>query len=114
MPMFKELNPYIKLDGSPFYINREVEEWDKMDNAPRRAGVSSFGFGGAYAHVVLEEYANQIQRPDSETFISSHSIRLLDDKKIVALAPSINSVRKCNKSDVVGNIFLQGNWCKYD
>ncbi|MGN4848975.1 amino acid adenylation domain-containing protein [Bacillus cereus group sp. MYBK134-1] len=56
MPGFKSINPYIKLDGSPLYINKEVVEWPKIKGEQRRAGVSSFGAGGAYAHVVLEEY----------------------------------------------------------
>src|SRR5437763_7831004 len=55
----EQLNPSIQLEGSPFYIVQENQEWkalqDHAGNAlPRRAGVSSFGFGGANAHVVLE------------------------------------------------------------
>ncbi|MBU6402979.1 MAG: hypothetical protein KGS61_21875, partial [Verrucomicrobia bacterium] len=53
----KQVNPYIKIEGSPFRIVRETEPWSApADGVPRRAGVSSFGFGGANAHVVLEEY----------------------------------------------------------
>ncbi|MEW6381937.1 MAG: alpha/beta fold hydrolase [bacterium] len=58
---FEELNPYIQLEGSPFYIVKETRPWEPLKGddgriIPRRAGVSSFGFGGANAHIVLEEY----------------------------------------------------------
>ena len=56
MPTFSTLNPYIKLDDSPLFINEKCIPWRIVDSKPRRAGVSSFGFGGTYAHVVLEEY----------------------------------------------------------
>lgn len=57
----EELNPYLKLEGSPFHVARAAEPWERARDAagnllPRRAGVSSFGFGGTNAHVVLEEY----------------------------------------------------------
>jgi polyketide synthase PksL len=51
-----ELNPHLELEGSPFWVVRERTPWPRRADAPRRAAVSSFGFGGANAHVVLEEY----------------------------------------------------------
>ncbi|MCG6895404.1 MAG: SDR family NAD(P)-dependent oxidoreductase, partial [Desulfobacteraceae bacterium] len=58
---FDALNPYIDLAGSPFFVVAEKREWEEPvdengTRLPRRAGVSSFGFGGANAHVVLEEF----------------------------------------------------------
>jgi len=57
----EDVNPYVRLGGSPFYLVTENREWTAPRDAdgrtlPRRAGVSSFGFGGVNAHLVIEEY----------------------------------------------------------
>lgn len=51
---FTELNPYIDLKESPFYIVDKTKAW-VTNETPRRAGISSFGFGGTNAHVIIEE-----------------------------------------------------------
>lgn len=67
---FNELNPYIQIEGSPFYINSSTKPWEHLNDGggkviPRRAGISSFGFGGVNAHVVLEEYIPEGLKPIS-------------------------------------------------
>ncbi|MBV9305427.1 MAG: SDR family NAD(P)-dependent oxidoreductase, partial [Acidobacteriaceae bacterium] len=57
----KQLNPQLQLDGSPFKIATQGQAWQPVSDRtgqtkPLLAGVSSFGFGGANAHVILEEY----------------------------------------------------------
>ncbi|GAA4670335.1 hypothetical protein GCM10023347_25150 [Streptomyces chumphonensis] len=52
-------NPHLDLSGGPFTVLRETRNWEPKDPdgrpLPLRAGVSAFGFGGANAHVVVEE-----------------------------------------------------------
>jgi acyl transferase domain-containing protein/acyl carrier protein len=56
---FKQPNPKIDFNGSPFRVNDKLAEW-VAGETPRRAGVSSFGIGGTNAHVVLEESPRQL------------------------------------------------------
>jgi len=51
---FAQLNPYIELKGSPFFVNGQLLDWPSS-GSPRRAGVTALGIGGTNAHVVLEE-----------------------------------------------------------
>jgi polyketide synthase PksN len=66
----QEVNPYLKLEHSPFYLTKATHAWKSIqgndgNSLPRRAGVSSFGVGGANAHVVLEEYLPATQPVDA-------------------------------------------------
>lgn len=54
------LNPYIDFENSPFYVQRNVSDWQPRWGYPRRAGISSFGAGGSNAHVILEEWETKL------------------------------------------------------
>jgi acyl transferase domain-containing protein/SAM-dependent methyltransferase len=67
----QEVNPYVDLADSPFFIVDKTRPWDRLQDAagrplPRRAGVSSFGFGGVNAHVLLEEHVPPALSPPSQ------------------------------------------------
>ncbi|MCG8618361.1 MAG: SDR family NAD(P)-dependent oxidoreductase, partial [Desulfobacterales bacterium] len=89
------VNPYIRLDDTPFYIAREAREWTAPTDAegrilPRRAGVSSFGFGGANAHVILEEYVDDTpaaytgNQPSVFVLSAKNEPRLRDYARVMA------------------------------
>ncbi|MBN2441954.1 MAG: acyltransferase domain-containing protein [Spirochaetales bacterium] len=91
---FKELNPKINLDNTPFYINVKLKEWS-IDDGVRRAGVSSFGIGGTNAHIVLEE-APQIT-PSRKS--RSHQLLFFSAKTISALEKMTdNLVEYCKEN----------------
>lgn len=58
------LNPKISFDNTPFYLQRELQEWKRpvlivngeKREYPRRATVTSIGAGGSNVHIIVEEY----------------------------------------------------------
>ncbi|MEW2063376.1 amino acid adenylation domain-containing protein [Streptomyces sp. NPDC007002] len=52
---YREPNPQLRLDASPFHVVDRLRDWP-ADGGPRRAAQSSIGLGGTNAHAVFEEY----------------------------------------------------------
>ncbi len=52
---YRNINPNIRLEDTPFYINTTLRDWQVEPGTKRRAAVSSFGLNGTNAHLVIEE-----------------------------------------------------------
>ncbi|AKJ29422.1 non-ribosomal peptide synthetase [Caldimonas brevitalea] len=63
---YHRTNTNIALEGSPFYVNTDLRDWETPDGQPRRAAISSFGASGTNAHMVIEE-APAVPRPPHPT-----------------------------------------------
>ncbi len=83
-------NPYLELESTPFYLQRELIAWQVPESSLRRAAISSFGAMGSNVHLILEEYplqkAPQLS-PESEGFIIPLSAK--NEDRLLAYAKRV-------------------------
>lgn len=60
---FNRPNKYINFIESPVYVNDQLCDWKRGQEA-RRAGISAFGFSGTNCHMILEEAPHENDKDD--------------------------------------------------
>ena len=78
------LNPRIDFQTSPFYVQRQLQEWPAVRSGgrvqPRRAGLSSFGAGGTNHHLIIEEYPEVGDGPEAVGSVGEPLVFVLSAK----------------------------------
>lgn len=66
---FEKPNPKLDLDNWGLKVVRELEKWPVAPGQKMRASVNNFGYGGANAHVIMEDASglSQIHRVNGHT-----------------------------------------------
>jgi non-ribosomal peptide synthase protein (TIGR01720 family) len=87
-PSFERPNPHLTEAARRLHISRASSPWNDSSR-PRRIGVSAFGFGGANAHVVLEQA--QTTEPAEVVTAERGFVIPLSAKSQAALAATIEA-----------------------
>ncbi len=106
------LNPYLKLQGTPFQVVREARPWPAPLAAdgtplPRLAGVSSFGAGGSNAHVILQEYLPDEAAAEQPRVGQIRRLVVLSAKTAQALRGRARSLLQAIEEGVVDDATLE-------
>ncbi|ACL75230.1 SDR family NAD(P)-dependent oxidoreductase [Ruminiclostridium cellulolyticum] len=111
----EELNPNIYFDTTPFYVQRQLSDWEQPKTIingeektfPRRAAISSFGAGGTNVHLILEEY----QMPVAKTCEEEPELIVLsakNDERLAEYAKNILNKLKKESATSLGSEMKAG------
>ncbi|MEU6751859.1 beta-ketoacyl synthase N-terminal-like domain-containing protein, partial [Spirillospora sp. NPDC046719] len=98
-------DPHPALDGGRLRVVREAAEWERPAGGPRRAVVNAFGFGGANAHVILEEppagrarRRRRLDAPSSEEGVLRLAARTTDELASLLAVPDEELLARAGES----------------
>ncbi len=97
------INPLIELENSPFYITKELTDWDAHE---KLAAINSFGFSGTNAHLVLSNF-NESKIPRRGRSHTSHLIVIsakIQDVLVQKVEDLRNWLEKHPKEAEIGDI----------
>ena len=101
-----ELNPNIQFNKTPFIVQQSLKEWKRPSltingetkEFPRIAAISSFGAGGSNAHVIIEEYENQLPVTSYQLPVNSYQLPVNEPVLIVLSAKDKKRLREMVKN----------------
>jgi probable biosynthetic protein (TIGR04098 family) len=103
-PNLEVQNKYIEVEETPFYLIKSTSDWKEEGNHKRIAGVSSFGFGGANAHVVLEEYSpkqsKKYKSNDAAIILLSAKNKEQLDQRVIQLDKYLQTTKLVRLHDI--------------
>ncbi|MER6815179.1 beta-ketoacyl synthase N-terminal-like domain-containing protein [Spirillospora sp. NPDC000708] len=98
-------DPHPALDGGRLRVVREAAEWERPADGPRRAVVNAFGFGGANAHLILEEppagrarRRRRLDAPSSEEGVLRLAARTTDELASLLAVPDEELLARAGES----------------
>lgn len=89
---YQKLNELIHMEDSPFYVNTEYKDWERIGDTPRRAAISSFGLSGTNCHMVVEEanMAEQVRTQKEQPFY----LLMFSANSVYSLKKNIERIRQ--------------------
>ncbi|VBB72654.1 Putative polyketide synthase [Podospora comata] len=110
---FHKPNPEILFDEWKLKVPTSALDWVESDGKPRRASINSFGYGGANAHVVLEQpldsptvIVNGVDKAKTRPYLlplTSHS-EVAGEKAISNLASYLSSKKGGDQQTLIRDL----------
>ncbi|KTD57099.1 polyketide synthase [Legionella sainthelensi] len=101
---FDKPNPHLGLEGSPFYVNDQLMDWEN-DHGVRYAGISSFGVGGTNVHMILSDY--DVHQQSTPRLLQTEELVMISGKTQRALEEQIQKLDQYLSTDECHDYMLR-------
>lgn len=110
---FNNPNPFINWSSAPIEVVSQNTEWKKEDGV-RRVGINGFGFGGSNAHVIIEEYKENIKEEKNESITYILKLSAKTEKSLQGYAKKYLDFLENISEDALPEVLARTNSSKED